>query len=122
MFSNFFRFKPLKQTFLNGLTSSGALYPFGHNGDGTYSGVSSPQETEKLTGNGNKYDNVKLLSTKATSSSGGEDSVDYARRFLPPLWVDIQEEIERHIEEIERKSKSYQIGYKVIIVAELKRM
>jgi hypothetical protein len=24
------------------LTSSGALYPFGHNGDGTYSGVSSP--------------------------------------------------------------------------------
>lgn len=65
---------------------------------------------------------MKLLSTKATSSSGGEDSVDYARRFLPPLWVDIQEEIERHIEEIERKSKSYQIGYKVMVVAELKKM
>jgi hypothetical protein len=45
------------------------MYYGGSNPDGTYSGVSSPQETEKLTGNGIKYDNVKLLggmSTKAT--------------------------------------------------------
>ena len=82
------------------------MYYGGSNADGTYSGVSSPQETEKLTGNGIKYDNVKLLggmSTKATSSSG-EDSIDYARRFLPPLWVDLQEEIERHIDDINKKS------------------
>ena len=85
------------------------MYYGGGIGEGTYSGVSSPQETEKLTGNGNKYDNVKLLgaglSTKATSSSGDE-SVDYARRFLPPLWVDIQEEIERHIEDVTKKSNN----------------
>lgn len=49
-------------------------------------------------------DNVKLLpmSTKASSE---DSSIEYGKRFLPPIWVDIQEEIERHIEEIDSKSK-----------------
>jgi hypothetical protein len=50
---------------------------------------------------------VKLLSTKASSSSNNSEentSIEYARRFLPPLWVDIQEDIERHIDEINKKS------------------
>lgn len=42
------------------------------------------------------------MSTKA-SSEESTTSIEYARRFLPPLWVDIQEEIERHIEEITHK-------------------
>ena len=68
--------------------------------NGTYSGISSPSEIEKGS------DNVKLLpmSTKASSE---ESSIEYGKRFLPPLWVDIQEEIERHIEEIEKKSTSF---------------
>jgi hypothetical protein len=44
------------------------------------------------------------MSTKASS----EDSsiIEYAKRsFLPPVWVDLQEEIERHIEDIHTKSK-----------------
>lgn len=63
-------------------------YNGGH--DGTYSGVTSPQETEKLTG-----DNVKLLPKMAMStkaSSNGDDSgnsIEYGKRFLPPLWVDL---------------------------------
>jgi hypothetical protein len=65
--------------------------------DPGYTGVSSPQET---------MDNQKLLykpmSTKA--SSNDESVVEYGKRFLPPLWVDIQEEIERHIDEIGSKS------------------
>lgn len=79
-------------------------------GSGTYSGVSSPQETEKLTG-GNDY--VKLggsgkgsngiLSTKASSDESV--TIEYGKRFMPPVWVDIQEEIEQHIEEISLKSK-----------------
>ena len=67
---------------------------------GTYSGVTSPQETTKLTGgdlsSSIKQENIKLLggshihmSTRASSNtddSGG--SVEYGKRFLPPLWVD----------------------------------
>ena len=37
------------------------------------------------------------MSTKASSD---ESTIEYGKRFLPPAWVDIQEEIERHIEEI----------------------
>ena len=73
--------------------------------------MNSPQETEKLTGRG---DGVKLLnqkyimSTKASSKddSGESTIIEYGKRFLPPMWVDIQEEIERHIEEISHKSKT----------------
>ncbi len=43
------------------------------------------------------------MSTKASSDDSGSTSIEYARRFLPPLWVDIQEEIERHIDEITQK-------------------
>ncbi len=64
---------------------------------GTYSGVTSPQETTKLTADLNpvKQENVKLLanhlhmSTRASSNtddSGG--SIEYGKRSLPPLWVD----------------------------------
>ena len=45
------------------------------------------------------------MSTRASSNtddSGG--SIEYGKRSLPPLWVDTQEEIERHIEEITQKS------------------
>lgn len=42
------------------------------------------------------------MSTKASSE---DSSIEYGKRFLPPLWVDVQEEIERHIEEINLKSK-----------------
>jgi hypothetical protein len=42
------------------------------------------------------------MSTKASSE---DSSIEYSKRFLPPLWVDIQEEIEKHIEDITTKSK-----------------
>ena len=74
-----FRFKPLKANFLSALSQP--------SNNGTYSGSSSPQETEKLC------DNQKLLpmSTKASSNddSGGSTIIEYGKRFLPPLWVDI---------------------------------
>jgi hypothetical protein len=39
------------------------------------------------------------MSTKASSEDN--TSVEYGKKYLPPLWVDIQEDIERHLEEIE---------------------
>jgi hypothetical protein len=80
-------------------SSSANIYYGGHmptNG-GTYSGVTSPQETTKLTADLNpiKQENFKLLanhlhmSTRASSNtddSGG--SIEYGKRSLPPLWVD----------------------------------
>ena len=44
------------------------------------------------------------MSTKASSE---DSSMEYGKRFLPPIWVDIQEEIERHTEEINNKSIHY---------------
>lgn len=60
-----------------------------------FSGVSSPQESVTET--------VKLV--MPTKASDG-DSDDYGKRFLPPLWVDLQEEIEQHIADVTAKSKS----------------
>ena len=74
-----FRFRPLKSNFL----VSGNSAPLNiSDGSGSYSGLSSPQENEKVS------DNVKLLpmSTKASSE---DSSIEYGKRFLPPLWVDI---------------------------------
>lgn len=42
------------------------------------------------------------MSTKA-SSNDNDSIIDYGKRFLPPVWVDTQEEIEHHIEEITKK-------------------
>jgi hypothetical protein len=46
-----------------------------------------------------------MMNTKASSGDGDDSSdggsvIEYGKRFLPPLWVDIQEEIEAHISEI----------------------
>ena len=65
---------------------------------GTYSGVTSPQETELLTGSVSKgkQENLKLLaghmhmSTRASSNTDDSaGSIEYGKRFLPPQWVDI---------------------------------
>jgi hypothetical protein len=45
-----------------------------------------------------------ILSTKANSSDESVSMIEYGKRFMPPLWVDIQEEIEAHIDEITHKS------------------
>ena len=45
--------------------------------------------------------------TKASSGDGddlSDSGLEYGKRFLPPLWVDLQEEIEAHISEISSKS------------------
>ena len=63
---------------------------------GQYSGISSPNE------NTNDNDRFLPLSTKGSSN---DSSIEYSKRFLPPEWVDTQEEIERHLEEINNKSK-----------------
>ena len=64
---------------------------------GNYSGVTSPQETTKLTGDINpiKQENIKLLgshlhmSTRASSNTDDSNgSIEYGKRSLPPLWVD----------------------------------
>ena len=47
-------------------------------------------------------DNAKLLPV-STKASSNDDSIEYGRRFLPPVWVDLQEEIERHIDEVGSK-------------------
>lgn len=85
----------MKSTFLS---SSGDFANPSLTGNGTYSGFSSPQELEKV----NDKVNLLPMSTKASSE---DSSIEYGKRFLPPFWVDIQEEIERHIEEINHKSK-----------------
>jgi len=87
-----FRFKPLKANFLSSLGGADVVPT------GVYSGLSSPQDHEKIN------DNQRLIpmSTKASSE---DSSIEYGKRFLPPLWVDVQEEIERHIDEITSKSK-----------------
>lgn len=59
------------------------------------------------------------MSTKASSE---DSSIEYGRRFLPPIWVDIYEEIERHIEEINSKSKLLLLIQIFQIVTELKKM
>jgi len=51
------------------------------------------------------------MSTKASSH---DDSLEINRKFLPPAWVDIQEEIERILESINIKS-IYLITYLLII-------
>ena len=64
------------------------------NGAG-YTGINSPNE------NSNDNDRFLPLSTKGSSN---DSSIEYSKRFLPPEWVDTQEEIERHLEEIHSKS------------------
>lgn len=102
------RFKPLKTNFLIPSQLQG-LTP----GAGGYSGVNSPQETEKLTSGGETFkllpngaasSSAKPLSTKASSNDDSGGSIEYGKRFLPPLWVDIQEEIEHQFDEITTKS------------------
>jgi hypothetical protein len=95
----------LKPALLSALSSNN-YYPEHNNGG--YSGVSSPQETEKLTNNDYQklHSNFKNhLSTKASSDESV--TIEYGKRFMPPLWVDIQEEIEGHIEEITQKSMHF---------------
>jgi len=66
-------------------------------GQGSYSGVSSPQETEKLTGENIKFlpgqsSGHKMMVTKASSGDGddlSDSGLEYGKRFLPPLWVDL---------------------------------
>lgn len=95
-----YRFGPLKPALLSAL-SSGGMYPIDNNGG--YSGVNSPQETEKLTTGGNDYQKLShALSTKANSDESV--TIEYGKRFMPPLWVDIQEDIESHLDEIATKS------------------
>ena len=52
------------------------------------------------------------MSTKASSE---DSSMEYGKRFLPPIWVDIQEEIERHTEEINNKSIHFMIPKFLVI-------
>jgi hypothetical protein len=76
------RFGPLKPNYFNNGNSTA-------NGN-TYSGLSSPNETEK-------NDNGRLLPQETKASSNDESSVEYGKKFLPPVWVDLQEEIESHL-------------------------
>jgi hypothetical protein len=43
------------------------------------------------------------MTTKA-SSNDDSYNMEYSKKFLPPVWVDIQEDIERHLEDIKQKS------------------
>lgn len=52
------------------------------------------------------------MSTKASSE---DSSIEYGKRFLPPIWVDIQEDIERNLEEITHKSKKLSVFSKTSI-------
>lgn len=70
-----------------------------HDGNGTYSGLNSPQETEKINDNG------RLLPMTTKASSHDDSSIEYGKQFLPPPWVDIQEEIEHQYEQITQKSR-----------------
>jgi len=105
--NNRLRFQPLKSNFLMSLSQEG---------QGSYSGVSSPQETEKLTGENIKFlpgqsTGHRMMVTKASSGDGddlSDSGLEYGKRFLPPLWVDLQEEIEAHISEITTKSNPSQ--------------
>lgn len=65
-------------------------------------------------------DNVKLLPMSTKASSNDESVIEYGKRFLPPLWVDIQEEIDRHIDEITGKSNIKISNFS--IVQELKKL
>jgi len=96
----------LKPALLSALSgaSNNNFYPLSSESNGGYSGVTSPQETEKLTGSSD-YMKIngkgqQFLTTKANSSDESVSMIEYGKRFMPPLWVDIQEEIEGHIEEI----------------------
>lgn len=72
------------------------------NGGPSYSGINSPQENEKLT------DNNRLLPMDTKASSADSSYIcEYGKKFLPPAWVDHQEDIERFIEEIYVKCKSF---------------
>ena len=51
----------------------------------------------------NDHERFLPLSTKVSNSD--DNSIEYSKRFLPPEWVDVQEEIERHLEELNTKSK-----------------
>ena len=77
----------MKSTFLSGLASAQV-----HTNGGSYSGLSSPQENEKLT------DINRLLPLDTKASSNEDSSIEYGKKFLPPIWVDLQEEIESHLE------------------------
>ena len=53
----------------------------------------------------------RMMVTKASSGDGddlSDSGLEYGKRFLPPLWVDLQEEIEAHISEITTKSNPSQ--------------
>jgi hypothetical protein len=67
---------------------------------GTYSGLSSPNDTEKERENG------KLLPIETKASSNDESSIEYGKKFLPPLWVDIQEEIEAILKQLKVQSNA----------------
>lgn len=68
-------------------------------GNGTngilYSGINSPPE--------NASDNDRFL-PQSTKVSSNESSIEYSKRFLPPEWVDIQEDIENHLQDLHSKS------------------
>lgn len=54
---------------------------------------------------GDKADNGRLLPMTTKASSNDESYIEYGKRFQVPEWVDMQEEIECHIEEMQSKSK-----------------
>lgn len=71
------RFKPLKSNFLSGL--------------------SGPSSGEKVSDLGQQ----RLLPDNQTkASSTDENQVEYGKRFLPPEWVDLQEDIEARLNEV----------------------
>ena len=107
-----FRFKPLKSNFLTGLST---ITNNGTNG-GQYSGLSSAIENDKTNDNG------RLLPMTTKASSNDDSSIEYGKKFLPPLWVDIYEEIEHHFEESHAKSIFIPTSFYFQLVIELKKL
>ena len=73
------RFKPLKSNFLSGLQVS---------------------DDEKGTSD---LGQQRLLPEETKASSSDETQIEYGKRFLPPLWVDLQEDIEHRLKETSLK-------------------
>jgi hypothetical protein len=65
--------------------------------NGTHSGVTSPIEYEKINEAG------RFLPMPTKASSNDDNSIEYSKKFLPPLWVDLHEEIESKFEDIQHK-------------------
>lgn len=82
----------MKTNFLTNLGSGNT------NNGGSYSGLSSPIESDKTNDNG------RLLPLTSKVLNSEDSTIEYGKKFLPPIWVDIHEEIERHFEDLHIKS------------------